>query len=157
MEFWDRFAGVYDLAQCINSSVYKQMCGITERLTPVGAKVLDCAAGTGELSFAAAEKAESVLCTDLSKNMLKQAQRKARAFGTDNIEFAERNIFDLQDPDDTYDIVIAGNVLHLLSNPGGRGKGDVPCAEARRKAASPDFYDKEPGEAHSGIIQKAGV
>ena len=41
MDFWDRFAGVYDLAESINGSVYTEMCDITRRLVPAGAKVLD--------------------------------------------------------------------------------------------------------------------
>lgn len=117
--FWDRVANVYDLSESINGDVYHNICKITRRLTPVGARVLDCAAGTGELSFAAAEKAESVLCTDLSAKMLITAERKAKMFNADNIAFEERNIFDLKDPDNTYDVVIDGNVLHLLTNPQG--------------------------------------
>lgn len=55
-DFWDKIAGVYDLAESINGDVYHEMCAQTERLVPAGAKVLDCAAGTGELSLAAREK-----------------------------------------------------------------------------------------------------
>lgn len=66
-DFWDKIAGVYDLAESINGDVYHEMCAQTERLVPAGAKVLDCAAGTGELSLAAAKNAESVVCTDLSE------------------------------------------------------------------------------------------
>lgn len=115
MEFWDRVAGVYDIAEAFNGNVYRRICEITRRLTPRGAKVLDCAAGTGELSFAAARKAESVLCTDISENMLKKARAKFVRIG--NVTFETRNIFDMKDPDDTYDVVIAGNVLHLLEDP----------------------------------------
>ena len=57
--FWDKIAGVYDLAESINGDVYHEMCAQTERLVPAGAKVLDCAAGTGELSLAAAKNAAS--------------------------------------------------------------------------------------------------
>ena len=64
MTFWDKVAGVYDIAESLNGKVYTEMCDITKQLIPEGAKVLDCAAGTGELTFAAAEKASSVLCTD---------------------------------------------------------------------------------------------
>lgn len=156
MDFWDRFAGVYDLAESINGSVYHEMCRITERLTPAGADVLDCAAGTGELSFAAAENAERVMCTDLSKNMLKQAQRKARAFGYDNIGFAARNIFDLQDPDGTYDVVIAGNVLHLLSNPQGAVMEMYRVLKPGGKLLLPTFTSKHRGKLLTGLYKKLG-
>ena len=49
--------------------------------------------------------------------MLEQAEKKCRAKGITNITFEERNIFDLKDPDETYDAVIAANVLHLLDEP----------------------------------------
>ena len=49
--------------------------------------------------------------------MLSKAKKKANAQGMDNITFEKRNIFALPDADETYDVVIAGNVLHLLDNP----------------------------------------
>lgn len=156
MDFWDRFAGVYDLAESINGSVYTEMCDITRRLVPAGAKVLDCGAGTGELSLAASDNADSVLCTDLSKNMLKQAQRKAKALGADNIEFAARNIFDLQEPDDTYDVVIAGNVLHLLTNPQGAVKEMYRVLKPGGRLLLPTFTNKNSTRLLIGIYKKLG-
>lgn len=117
MTFWDRVAGVYDIAEGLNGGVYREMLQLTEKLVPRGAAVLDTAAGTGKLSLAASRKAASVMCTDLSLPMMKKAQKNAAKAGASNISFGCRNIFDLEDADCTYDAVIAGNVLHLLDDP----------------------------------------
>lgn len=115
--FWDKISGLYDLFELLNLNVNRQMCRAVEEEIPKGAAVLDCAAGTGMLSMAAAKKAKKVLCTDLSKEMLAQSMKKARRRGIYNIAFAKRDITSLKDKDNTYDVVIAGNVIHLLSDP----------------------------------------
>lgn len=116
--FWDRIAGLYDLAEFTDRKVNTAAAARVAELVPAGARVLDCAAGTGKFSLAAAEKAASVLCTDQSAAMLEQARKKARKRGQDNISFALRDITALPDPDGSFDAVIAANVLHLLRDPG---------------------------------------
>ncbi|MDR2670248.1 MAG: class I SAM-dependent methyltransferase [Oscillospiraceae bacterium] len=86
-------------------------------LTPRGAVVFETAAGTGAISLAIADKAASVLCTDLSKRMLKIARRKAERSGAGNIRFDTRSLFDTGEPDGTYDVVIASQILHLIDEP----------------------------------------
>ncbi len=144
MDFWDYIAGFYDLAEAVNGKVYSQMLSITARLVPKGANVLDCAAGTGALSFAAAKKAKSVLCTDLSENMLKTAKSKAK--NVKNVSFDVRNIFDIKDLNDTYDIVIAGNVLHLLEDPEGAVKEMYRVLKPGGKLLLPTFTTKGKGK-----------
>ena len=117
MGFWDKVARIYDLSESINGKVYREMIKITKSLVPSGARVLECAGGTGELSLAAAEKAESVICTDNSEKMLDVAREKADRRGITNIRFGRQNIFKLAADDEEYDVVIAGNVLHLLNDP----------------------------------------
>lgn len=117
MSFWDKIARFYDVAQKFNSAAYKELTAEIKRLVPLGAQVLDCAAGTGTLTIAAAEKAEKVMCTDLSMSMLDQARKKCRKRHINNVFFGERDITALSDTDESYDVVIAGNVLHLLDNP----------------------------------------
>lgn len=117
MSFWDNVARVYDLSETINGKVYREMVRLTKSLVKPGARVLECAGGTGELSFAAAEKADFVFCTDNSEKMLDVAREKADKRGITNIRFGRQNIFKLSAEDEEYDVVIAGNVLHLLDNP----------------------------------------
>ena len=75
--FWDRWAWFYDLAERSNRTVNAAAAARVAGLVPVGARVLDCAAGTGEFSLAAAKRATSVLCTDQSRPMLDRARKKA--------------------------------------------------------------------------------
>ena len=139
MDFWDNIAAVYDIAEAVNGKVYREMTDLAARLVPRGAKVLDCAAGTGSLSIAAAERANTVVCTDLSENMLFSARKEAKRYGADNIVFEKRNIFELCDEDGTYDCVIAGNVLHLLNNPQGAVKELCRVAKSGGKVIVPTF------------------
>lgn len=117
IDFWSTFAKFYDVAEAINGDVYREMLSLTRQMIPRGATVLDCAAGTGALTIAAADRAESVLCTDTSEEMLSVARRKCKRRRLENVTFTRRNIFHLEDADNTYDVVIAGNVLHLLIEP----------------------------------------
>ena len=115
--FWDRAAWLYDLVERSNQAVNQAAAARTAELVPVGARVLDCAAGTGEFSLAAATRAGTVLCTDLSLPMLERARKKAQKRGLTNISFARRDITALSDLDSSFDAVIAANVLHLLPDP----------------------------------------
>lgn len=144
--FWDTFAGIYDLNEVIfNRSVNEQMCKALENEIPKGAVVLDCAAGTGMLSAAAAKNAKRVLCTDLSKEMLIQAMKKARRKGIYNIAFAKRNITALKDPDNSFDVVIAGNVMHLLDDPCKAFSELVRVTKKGGKIIIPTYVTKESG------------
>ena len=115
--FWDRVAWLYDLVERSNRAANAAAAARAAQLVPVGARVLDCAAGTGEFSLAAASRAGCVLCTDQSLAMLKQARKKAEKRGLANVSFAQRDVTALPDQDGSFDAVLAANVLHLLPRP----------------------------------------
>lgn len=115
--FWDHAAAVYDIKDILNSRVVKGIKRITAENIPREGRVLDCAAGTGILTLAAAPLAGSVLSTDTSGEMLKRAVNKARRRGLYNIRFARRDICGLRDKSESFDCAMAGNVIHLLPEP----------------------------------------
>lgn len=117
MNFWDRVAGLYDWVELTNRRVNSAAAVRVAWLVPEGARVLDCAAGTGLFALAAARRADSVLCTDLSQAMLLRAEKKARKQGLSNICFAVRDLTALPEGNGSFDVVIAANVLHLLPEP----------------------------------------
>lgn len=115
--FWDNIAGLYDLAERTNSKAVRGMAAEVARRLLENTDFLECAAGTGEISLAAAPFVRWAVCTDLSLPMLDRARQKAVRRGLSNIEFQQRDLFHLPEGDGTYGAVCAGNVLHLLDRP----------------------------------------
>ena len=151
--FWDRAAGLYDLFEWSNRKVNDAARTRAGELIPAGARVLDCAAGTGEFSLAVAKRAGSVLCTDQSEAMLARARKKAARRGLSNLQFAHRDITALSDPDGSFDAVIAANVLHLLPQP------EIAVQELWRVAAPggrlilPTYLQGKAGAAYGSMIK----
>lgn len=141
-DFWDKVSGIYDLSELVNGSVNRGIESAVRELIPKGAKVLDCAAGTGLLTFAAAENAGHVTCTDYSPKMLTECMKKARKKGVKNISFARRDINSLRDGDNTYDIVMAGNVIHLLDDPSKAFAELIRVAKPGGKIIIPTYLHK---------------
>ncbi|MDR1559872.1 MAG: methyltransferase domain-containing protein, partial [Clostridiales bacterium] len=93
MTFWDFCAPFYDRAERMNTA-YTGMLDLICDLTPADASVFEAAAGTGAISLAVADKAKSVVCTDISEHMLNVARKKASKRGVGNIAFDARSLFD---------------------------------------------------------------
>ena len=114
--FWDRVAGVYDVfVNGINRKTHKELKKIVSALIEPGDAVLECACGTGLLSAVIAPRCGDLTATDLSEKMLKKAEKNCAAF--QNIRFEKADITALAYPDGSYDKVVAGNVIHLLTKP----------------------------------------
>ena len=151
--FWDRWARFYDLAERSNRAVNRAAAARVGSLVPPGARVLDCAAGTGEFSLAAAGRASSVLCTDLSLPMLDQARRKAKKRGLSNISFARRDVTALSDRDGSFDAVIAANVLHLLPEPEKAVRELWRVAAPGGRLILPTYLQGRAGAAYGAMIK----
>ena len=151
--FWDRWARFYDLAERSNRRVNRAAAVRVGSLIPPGACVLDCAAGTGEFSLAAAGRASSVLCTDLSLPMLDRARRKAEKRGLTNIRFARRDVTALSDPEGSFDAVIAANVLHLLPEPEKAVRELWRVAAPGGRLILPTYLQGRAGAAYGAMIK----
>ena len=116
MTFWDIVAPLYDTFEVFNKA-YRQMINKVRDLIPQEANVIELACGTGNVSLAISDKANKVLCTDISDSMLKTASKKARKRNISNIEFEKASIFETGKHDNSFDVVIASQILHLLDEP----------------------------------------
>jgi ubiquinone/menaquinone biosynthesis C-methylase UbiE len=132
----------------------------------VGKRVLDIATGTGMVGIEVAKNVGEygmVLCIDFSKPMLKQAVKKIKVLGLNNIDFILADTHNLPFPEECFDAVTSCFAFVFLFNPqktaneitrvvrtGGRVtfvEWEKPpldfWAEARKKAGICDFLESE--------------
>ena len=113
---WDRVAPLYDVVvNAANRAVYEATGAAVARLIRPGDTVLECACGTGAIAAAIAPTCACVVATDYSEGMLKQARKKLARH--DNVVVEKADITHLHYTDDSFDAVVAGNVIHLLPAP----------------------------------------
>lgn len=114
--FWDKVSGLYDLFENIyNKSVYRSTGETVAKYIKETDKVLECACGTGAISIYIAPVCSKLFASDYSTGMLKQAEKKLKVFN--NVELGKVDITDIEAKDDSFDVVVAGNVIHLLPDP----------------------------------------
>lgn len=114
--FWDKVSGVYDLFENIyNKSVYQSTGESVAKYIKNTDTVLECACGTGAISIFIAPVCKELIVSDYSVGMLKQAKKKLKNY--DNIDYRRVDITDIEAEDNSFDVVVAGNVIHLLPDP----------------------------------------
>ena len=114
--FWDKVSGVYDLFENIyNKSVYQSTGKSVAKYIKNTDRVLECACGTGAISIFIAPVCKELIVSDYSVGMLKQAKKKLKNY--DIIDYRRVDITDIEAEDNSFDVVVAGNVIHLLPDP----------------------------------------
>ena len=114
--FWDHVAGVYDIfVNVVNRKTHRELKRIVANLIWPEDEVLECACGTGLLSAVIAGRCRRLTATDFSEKMLAKARKNCAAFR--NVTFAFADVTALGYPDESFDKVVAGNVIHLLDEP----------------------------------------
>lgn len=116
--FWDKAAGLYDLFEMVyNGKVYKGLAMKVADYIESTDDVLECACGTGMISRHIAPKCHSLIATDVSEGMMKQARKHCGKY--QNVTIRKADIMALEWGEETFDKVVAGNVIHLLDDPHG--------------------------------------
>lgn len=114
--FWSKAAGFYDLFENIyNKKVYTELGDRVAELIGERDSVLECACGTGAISVSIAKKCRSLIATDYADGMLRRARKKLALYK--NVKIEKADITNLSIPDNSFDKVVAGNVIHLLTEP----------------------------------------
>ena len=153
--FWDKIAGVYDLfGNVYNGKVNRKLCTLISESIYQSDVVLECACGTGMISEAIAPVCKSLTATDFSEGMLKRAKKKCRAFS--NVTFQKADITSLDYADESFDTVVAANVIHLLNQPyQALAELNRVCKEGG-KLIIPTYVNKEKTGKTGGVVKAIG-
>lgn len=115
--FWSRIAGVYDLIESVyNGKTNRKTTDYVASLMDANDSVLECACGTGMFSVKIAPKVNWLTATDFAEGMLKQTGKKCSKY--QNVTVQKADITKLDFEDNSFDKVVAANVIHLLDDPG---------------------------------------
>ena len=111
--FWDKNAFLYDRFMKKDAAAYERMY---ELIRPVvsGKTVLEAATGTGLIAKNIAGSAKTVEAVDASPEMIRAAKK---ASSSAKLHFSVQDIFSLPYADESFDVVIASNVLHIIPEP----------------------------------------
>ena len=114
--FWNTISGIYDFVEnTFNGKVNRDIAQYVANLMTEDDNVLECACGTGMFSLPIAKRCKRLTATDFADKMLRQARKKCKDLP--NVLFELADITRLNYKDETFDKVVAANVIHLLDNP----------------------------------------
>ncbi len=156
--FWDKVSGVYDLFENIyNKCVYQSTGETVAKYIKNTDRVLECACGTGAISIYIAPKCNKLFASDYSVGMLKQAKKKLKSF--DNVEFKKVDITNIKSKDDSFDVVVAGNVIHLLPDPQSAMKELTRVCKDGGKLIIPTYINGDEGTNKLAVkfLEKLGA
>lgn len=111
--FWDKNAGRYDHFMRKDAAAYEQLY---ELLRPVVRQktVLELATGTGLIAKHIVHYADHIEATDASQEMIEQAKQGVKSA---KLYFSVQDMFHLPYADQSFDVVIVVNALHIVPEP----------------------------------------
>ena len=111
--FWDKNAGRYDRFMRKDRAVYDGMYAL---LRPVvkAKTVLELATGTGLIAKHIVNAAAHIEATDASAEMIAEATRDNQSA---KLHFSVQDMFRLPYADQSFDVVIVSNALHIVPQP----------------------------------------
>ena len=116
-EFWDRASKNYDKTEERFEYIHSKSRENTKKYLNGSNIVLDYGCGTGTTSCEIANLVKEIHAIDISSMMIEIAKRKAVASKVENINFSQTDIFDKRYKKESFDVILAFNMLHTVADP----------------------------------------
>ena len=115
-KFWDKVANQSDKQVNKIDQTYIKTVENTKKRLNISDIVLDYACGTGIITNEIADDVKEIHAIDISSRMIDVAKSKAGERNIENINFAQSTIFDERYKKESYNVIMAFNILHLLED-----------------------------------------
>ena len=153
---WDLYAPIYKLAMKPDEKIYSLMY---KRIPKVikGRKVLEIATGPGLLAKKVAYAADTMIATDYSEGMINTAKKGGYP---DNLTFEVADATALPYADNSFDVIIIANALHVMPNPEKALSEIDRVLKPKGVLIAPNFINHQGGlgsHIWSKILNLAGV
>ena len=116
-EFWDKASKNYDKTEERFEYIHKKARENTKKYLKESQIVLDYGCGTGTVSCEFASLVKEINGIDISSEMIRIAKEKSAASKVDNVNFEKADIFDNRYQKESFDVILAFNMLHTVPNP----------------------------------------
>lgn len=115
-KFWNRMAGHFDKRAKQYELTHTETTGKIKKHLKDSDIVLDYGCATGTIAFRLAPNVKMIHGIDFSYKMIDLAKRNADEYKIGNVDFAKATIFDEQYQSESFDVVLALNILHLVDD-----------------------------------------
>ena len=113
-KFWDRIAARYSKRTVQNEAAYEQTLARTRSHVSQHDHVVEYGCGTGTTALKLSGSAAHITATDFSGEMLRIGEERRAAQGIENVTFKQVSATVPAADDETVDVVLAFNLLHLI-------------------------------------------
>lgn len=115
--FWDKASKNYDKTEERFNYIHKKSRENTKIFLKDSDTVLDYGCGTGTASCHFSSLVKDIHAIDISSEMIAISQAKAAHGKIENVNFEQADIFDGKYSKESYDVILAFNMLHTVPNP----------------------------------------
>lgn len=115
--FWDRIAKNYDTQVNEGDQAAIKILENINKYLQKDDIVLDYACATGKFTFEITDLVQEIQGIDISSEMISIANGIAEERDIDNVHFTKATLFDERNKKESFNVILAFNILHLLEEP----------------------------------------
>ena len=152
---WNFFAPIYERAMKSQKSIYDYI--YKEISAAASAKnVLELATGPGMIAKHIASSAKRVTATDFAPKMIEAAKKGSVP---DNVSFEVADATNLRYQNDSFDLVVIANALHIIPEPEKALAEIDRVLKANGTLIAPNFIEREKGKKNlwQKILSLVGI